>query len=120
MTIQLDTIRALAAFLAVLRPTWDPTATANQLLAHKDIPLPILAAAATRCALDETNRTPAALKWMSFTTGKSGERVEDPSKAEPRCDVCGRSRQYCDVARAAELRYGVPDVHSYEPARRSA
>jgi len=98
----------LAAALAILRPTWHPAATRSWLATEpartlRARPLPDLAVVMVACALDDANRTPAAVlrpgPWWSvvervndrrgsYVPGPDGAPCTRPGHEHERADAC--------------------------------
>jgi len=109
-----NSIRDLAAILVAMRPDWDTTATHNYLAAHLHEPLDTLGPAAIRCAANPNNRTPATLQWLSTTHPEPSEsQTQGP---QPKCYICGLTRDRCAQLYDKEIRLGIPDAHRYESA----
>src|SRR5215207_9478621 len=109
----IEEVRNLASYVLTLRPGWDAIAVQNQLLAHRQLPLDQLTAAAVKCAQDQTNRLPASLKWLdAYLPNKSSERKED--WREPKCYTCGRAQSQCLRFNQWEIERGLPYPHSFQ------
>lgn len=111
-TATTETIGHIAALVANIRPSWDPSLVRLVLHSHaSQVNGSDLAIAALRCAANESMPYPKSIGWRGPHWNGLATMPLDVAPLD-RCDTCGKTEPRCYSDRV-----GIDDDHAFEPRR---